>query len=147
MTERKTRARGGHSFGEKGFYLAEFRGQTLVVAVPSEAVERAADVEALGTVAADLVANGTRLLLIWGAPTPDSRAARLAAILKRVSQAMGRQLDSRVIRVPGGGKARITMPFLKRVWGVLRNNTLAVACVSPGHGVLADFAQRLVVRL
>ena len=61
--------------------------------------------------------------------------------------AMGRQLDSRVIRVPGGGKARITMPFLKRVWGVLRNNTLAVACVSPGHGVLADFAQRLVVRL
>jgi amino-acid N-acetyltransferase len=39
------------------------------------------------------------------------------------------------------------MSFLKRVWGLLRNNTLAVACVSPSHGVLADFAQRLVVRL
>jgi amino-acid N-acetyltransferase len=147
MTERQAWAHGGHRFGEKAFYLGEFRGQTLVIAVPSEAVERAADVEALAAVAADLVQNGTRLLLIWGGPTPDSRAARLAAIIERVSEAAGRQLDSRVIRVPGGGRARITMAFLKRVWGVLSSNTLAVACVSPSHGVLADFAQRLVVRL
>ena len=147
MTEKQGWPRGAHRFGEKGFYLDEFRGQTLLFAVPAEAIERSADAEAVGTVAADLVANGTRLLLVWGASTPDFHVARLAAIFERVSQATGRRCESRVIRVRGGGRARITTSFLQRAWSVLRGNTLAVVCVSPSQGVPADFAQRLVIRL
>lgn len=48
-------------FSEKGFYLAEFRGRTLVVAVPPEQL---GDPTALERVSAELAANATRVVLV-----------------------------------------------------------------------------------
>jgi amino-acid N-acetyltransferase len=147
MVEGQSWTRKGYRFGEKGFYLDAFRGQTLLIAAPAEAAERSADAAALGAVTGELVANGTRILLVWGAPPSDARPDRLAGMLARASQTAGGRSEADVIRVPGGSTARITASFLRRVWKGLRDRTLAVACVNARQGVLADFAQKLATRL
>jgi len=58
--------------------------------VPAEAAERSVDAAGLGAVMGELVANGTRILLVWGAPTSDARSDRFARMLARVFQAAGR---------------------------------------------------------
>jgi N-acetylglutamate synthase-like GNAT family acetyltransferase len=52
-------------FSEKGFYLAEFRGRTLMLAVPPEQL---GDPEAFERVLAELAANATRVVLISSGP-------------------------------------------------------------------------------
>ncbi len=52
-------------FSEKGFYLAEFRGRTLMVAVRPEQL---GDPEQLEGVLAELAANATRVVLISSGP-------------------------------------------------------------------------------
>jgi N-acetylglutamate synthase-like GNAT family acetyltransferase len=65
MAPDSTHAQRTTSFSEKGFYLAEFRGRTLMVAVPPE---QQGDPEALERVLAELAANATRVVLISSGP-------------------------------------------------------------------------------
>lgn len=72
------------SFSEKGFYLAEFRGRTLGIAVPAACLVRPAP---LAGVLKELEANGTRVVLLSdaeealgalaGAPPVEVHADRL----------------------------------------------------------------------
>ena len=65
MPDTEKRGRPAEAFSEKGFYLAEFRGRTLAIAV------RAADLAAtapLASVLKELEENGTRVVLIADDP-------------------------------------------------------------------------------
>ncbi len=61
------------AFSEKSFYLLEFRGQTLVFAVPPEALAEAGP---LLTVLRELAANGTRSVIVSSAAPGLARAAQ-----------------------------------------------------------------------
>jgi N-acetylglutamate synthase-like GNAT family acetyltransferase len=52
-------------FSEKGFYLAEFRGRTLIVAVP---LDQLGDPALLESALAELAANATRIVLVASGP-------------------------------------------------------------------------------
>jgi N-acetylglutamate synthase-like GNAT family acetyltransferase len=54
-------------FSEKGFYLSEFRGRTLALAVPAEELRAPAPLE---SVLKELEANATRVVLISTDPSP-----------------------------------------------------------------------------
>lgn len=66
MGARQRRAAGARPFSEKAFYLREFRGRTLALAIPGRARPELASLE---PVLAELEANHTRALLISPAPS------------------------------------------------------------------------------
>lgn len=51
-------------FSERDFYLAEFRGRTLAIALPEEPVLAGGDRRVVEQVLADLAENGTRVILL-----------------------------------------------------------------------------------
>ena len=61
--------RPGEPFLEKDFYLEEFRGRSVLVAV----APGAADLGPLAGAIADLVRNDTRVLLCWFDMTPAAQ--------------------------------------------------------------------------
>jgi amino-acid N-acetyltransferase len=137
------------TFGEKSFYLEEFRRQTLLVAVPATAVRRSRDVAPLMEAVRDLVGNATRLVLVWGDRHRRRSAKTGSDVLARLTRMDGltARRAKRWLAVPADGAAPITVSLLRRIWTMLRGDTLAVARVVAEAGELADFAQRLGVRL
>jgi N-acetylglutamate synthase-like GNAT family acetyltransferase len=138
-------------FGEKGFYLDEFRGQTLAVALPGATVARQGDAAALIEAAIDLIGNGTRLLIVTSAPdgprSAHARAlARIATILPRPTPS-ARGSAVRNIEMAGGTRSHISVTLLRRVWKRLREHRLAIVSVASGRTVLADLAQQVTVRM
>ncbi len=142
------RARAGRRarFGEKGFYLDEFRGQTLAIALPADVVKRFGDASVLVEAAVDLVTNGTRLLVVTSAR--DAKGSAHGTVLKRIVSALGHQVDTPGgVEVPTAAHAHISVTLLRRVWKRLRERRLAIVSATAGDGILADFAQRLAVRM
>jgi N-acetylglutamate synthase-like GNAT family acetyltransferase len=137
------------AFEEKSFYLDEFRRQTLLVAVPADAIAHAADAGALVEAVEELSANGTRLLLLWGAPPPHGRRHAAARVLSRILPPRTAEAQrKRWIEVSDGGRAPVGIALLRGIWRLLRDDGRAVIRVGPDdQGILADFAQRLAGRL
>jgi N-acetylglutamate synthase-like GNAT family acetyltransferase len=59
------------TFTEKDFYLDEFRGRTLVIAIDRTSVERTRARRRLADVATELVSNGSRLVVVLGELGPN----------------------------------------------------------------------------
>ena len=136
------------AFEEKSFYLDEFRRQTLMVAVPADAVVHPGDAEALVDAVADLAGNVTRLLLLWGtAPKRGGRRAPSRVLAKLLPARVAEGQRRRWIEVGDGRSAPIGLTLLTGIWRLLRDEKRAVVRVGPDHDILADFAQRLGVRL
>ncbi|MBI3767436.1 MAG: hypothetical protein HY271_02955 [Deltaproteobacteria bacterium] len=148
-------------FSEKEFYLDEFRGRTLLIAVHHHGpLER---LRLLGEVARDLLLNDTRVILLLGGAAAHGRGGL-------------RALDSALTAPPGA--AQVSLPFVARpltpsapdapvltfdtaalaaptipdrllldIWRVLRGGPLLVGCCEdcPPER-LAEFAQRLGAR-
>jgi amino-acid N-acetyltransferase len=79
-------------FAEKDFYLEEFRGRSVVVAVAPEVANARGNFDPLAGAVADLARNDTRVLLWWSAPGPADR--RIQAVLAR-ALARGRRATAR----------------------------------------------------
>jgi amino-acid N-acetyltransferase len=134
-----TRARrAGEPFGEKEFYLEEFRGRSVLVAIaPAAAVARFA-LGPLASALADLVHNDTRVLCWWPAIG--------AAPERRLRAALGRALGRRGVRA-GASVPRVDAASedLRAVlWGTLRREKL---CVLVTDGEAAVDFPGAVVRL
>jgi N-acetylglutamate synthase-like GNAT family acetyltransferase len=71
-------------FGEKEFYLEEFRGRSVLVAVAPEAIEHRVSLDPLAGAVADLARNDTRVLLWWPAGATGERRLRAALGRARV---------------------------------------------------------------
>jgi amino-acid N-acetyltransferase len=136
------------AFEEKSFYLDEFRRQTLLIAVPADAITHASDADALVEAVADLAGNATRFLLLWGTGPDRGRQRAPVRVLARMLP--GRAATDprrRWIEVGDGSGAAVGIALLRGIWRLLRDHGRAVVRVGPGQGILADFAQRLGVRL
>ena len=121
--------RGGELSLEKDFYLEEFRGRSVLVAVASAA----GDLGPLAGAVADLVRNDTRVILCWCDATP--------AAGRRLRAALGRAKGLGRLRTPGfgpavsGDGAALPPPdpeaLRAELWGVLRRERLCVRTAGP----------------
>lgn len=117
-------------FGEKEFYLEEFRGRSVLIALAPEAAARRIDLNPLASTVADLVRNDTRVLLWW--PGLGPTAAR------RLRTAFGRAFAR-----PGRAARRTALPAVRltgsahdesvrsAIWMMLRRDGL---CILGGDG-------------
>ncbi len=148
-------------FGEKGFYLDEFRTRTLCFAVFLADCERPGGFETLGTVLRELIANGTRVIVLVGVPRPRTDgAASLQSVRHQLRPYL--LLDDTVGCFPTTrGQPSAADSFvdftgdpggdcdfgskLELVWQTLRAGPLLVGLVD--DTALVEFAQHLAGRL
>jgi len=113
-------------FSEKGFYLAEFRGRTLAVAVPADELRARSPLEA---VLGDLEANGTRVVLLSSEPRVfellldtrfvSSDAPRLEGAVwhgLRASQRVGVCVEDAETFARASGQIALRLGVTKLVW-------------------------------
>ncbi len=127
------------AFDERQFYLEEFRGKTLLLALHADDLEEAADEMALAGVVRTLTENGTRTVVIVGTGSRDAtELQRLERKLLRGTLPEAAALD----RAPGerGPVARIEVSspddgrndaVIAQVWSALRRGPLFIGLV-PG---------------
>ncbi len=149
-------------FTEKEFYLDEFRGRTLVFAVPHAGP--ADRLRALGEVARDLLLNDTRVLILLGGPAARERPAlrALERPLAGLPSATQVPLPLPQLRLAQGagagpvlslGAAEIMAPtisdaLLVQVWDIVRSTPFFLGlCETDAADQLAGFAARLGARL
>jgi N-acetylglutamate synthase-like GNAT family acetyltransferase len=120
----------GEPFGEKEFYLDEFRGRSVLVAVAPGAVGGGAELAALATAVADLVRNDTRVLVWWPAPGPAERRLRAALVRAKALRRRPGQPVAAFARLADGAHD----PELLRaaLWTSLRRQKLCVVIPTPG---------------
>src|SRR5207247_2721077 len=108
---------------EKDFYLEEFRGRSVLVAV----APGAADLGPLAGAVGDLVRNDTRVLLCWFDMAPAAQR-RLRAALGR-AKGLGRRRTAgfgSVVPVDGAVARGDAEALRAELWGVLRHERLCV---------------------
>jgi amino-acid N-acetyltransferase len=111
----------GEPFGEKDFYLAEFRGRSVLVA----AAPGSLDTDPLAAVVADLVRNDTRVLLCWPATTPAAER-RLRGALGRARGIGRRRGQGPVAFVSVAAGCEEAEALRAQLWAVLRREKLCV---------------------
>jgi N-acetylglutamate synthase-like GNAT family acetyltransferase len=117
-------------FGEKDFYLEEFRGRSVLIAVAPACVEARPDLRPLAATVADLVRNDTRVLLWWPAVASASER-RLLAALGRTPGRRRRPLRPARMRFDTGALAGPAAETLSAaLWSALRRERLCVLVVS-----------------
>ena len=148
-------------FDEKQFYLDEFRGHSLLFSVQLEELARYEDYERLAGIVHELLTNGTRVLVLVGAP--DS--GRGEQVLRRLQRRLGSLIFSDqtlplfALRRPRSeaflqlaGEAFNTSEagtvLLSTVWSVLRRGPLFVGVIAGvGNAQATFFAQEVASRL
>ncbi len=118
-------------FGEKDFYLEEFRGRSVLIAMAPTPSTARPDLGPLVETVADLVRNGTRVLLWW--PAGDKLAERrlVAALMRaRQRQRRGRRTTVRRLRLAPSALAGPAAELLRgTLWAVLRRERLCLLVV------------------
>lgn len=149
----------GGAFTEKSFYLDEFRGHTLVFAIRGERLRRRGGVADLGAVAAELLPNDTRMLVLVDA---EGRG-QAAGVVRSIRRRLGGRLEGAVgtlglaaarrcsraglaAALPAGGGAD-DMTALARIWSALRQAPIFVGVIPCRPARLANCAQELARRL
>ena len=127
------------AFDERQFYLEEFRGRTLVLALHADDLVEAAAGAALAGVVRTLAENGTRVVVLVGAGDEPVALARLESHLARslLPEAAAAPLTriAATAFAHGGGA-----DVVARIWTALRRGPLFVGLV-PG----ADVAETRLV--
>ncbi|MBI1816050.1 MAG: GNAT family N-acetyltransferase [Deltaproteobacteria bacterium] len=132
-------------FSEKEFYLDEFRGRTLVLALPLREFAGDAEYDALGAVARELLRNDTRVLLIFGGTGRLSGEQLLRRLQRRLGPLLFHEETLPLFSQVRGQRGRTTafaqlsdaaladpdaaMGVLAKVWGILRGGPLLVGAV------------------
>ena len=119
----------GEPFEEKDFYLEEFRGRSVLIAIDPLSAAARPDLAPLAATVAELVRNGTRVLLWWPEVDPTS-ARRLRAALNRARRRGRRRAPVAFSRVATGDLADIDAERIRGdLWTALRRDGLAVVVV------------------
>jgi amino-acid N-acetyltransferase len=127
-------------FGEKDFYLEEFRGRSVLIAVAPAVAAQRTDLGPLARTTADLVRNGTRVIVWWPATGVAAERRMLTALargrawvrgrgVRKRPQPLVRQLEP-TLDDPGRASA-----LRADLWECLRRGGLCVLAVRDG----ADF--------
>jgi N-acetylglutamate synthase-like GNAT family acetyltransferase len=147
-------------FGEKEFYLDEFRARTLCFAVSVVECDRRGGFETLGGVIRDLLANGTRVIVLIAVPESVNQTAELRRIRRRLQSHLTIEETAPLLSGargrarPGDSFADLTGDCpstgalgkkLEIVWHTLRSRRLLVGIVEQAASIM--FAQRLGSRL
>jgi N-acetylglutamate synthase-like GNAT family acetyltransferase len=115
-------------FGEKDFYLEDFRGRSVLIAVAPSSAPPRADLGTLAGAVTDLVRNDTRVLLWW----PVATAASERRLLRALARARGVKRGARVATVP---RLRVDITALRdpagellpgALWAALRRERLCL---------------------
>jgi amino-acid N-acetyltransferase len=128
-------------YGEREFYLEEFRGRSVLIAVGPAVVAARAPLKSVGAAIGALVRNDTPVVVWWPHVVPHSERRLLAALgraPKKISRAhrkkrrlRRRRAPSPVLRVP---IADLELPqhgerLRSRLWSRLRGNGLCILVV------------------
>jgi amino-acid N-acetyltransferase len=118
----------GEPFEEKDFYLEEFRGRSVLIAIDPVSAAARPDLAPLAAAVTELVRNGTRVLVWWPEVDPTS-ARRLRAALRRARRGR-RRAPQPFMRVATGDLVGPDAEQLRgELWADLRRDGLAVVVV------------------
>jgi amino-acid N-acetyltransferase len=119
-------------FEEKDFYLEQFRGRSVLVALTPECAAERRDLWPLAETVAELVRNETRVVVWWPAST-FAAERRLVAAFRRARLALHRRATrhapASLLRVGGGDVSAAGEQVRGRLWEALRRGRLAVLVV------------------
>jgi N-acetylglutamate synthase-like GNAT family acetyltransferase len=125
---------GTEPFGEKDFYLEELRGRSVLLALAPRVVAERAPLDPLAATIAELLRNGTRVLVWWPAGRPGTERRLLAAVerRRRPRRATGRRRDvSPVLAIRLGTRSSWDGEGLRaQLWARLRRGRLCVLSVT-----------------
>lgn len=149
------------AFDEKQFYLDEFRGRTLLFAIPADELRREANYEQLAAIARALLLNDARVLFLIGSLDPGRNLQVLQRVQRRLARLVFRdetaplfaqrqarsgaflELDAGAFATPDTATAALTA-----VWTALRRGPLCVGIVaSTSRAAATRFAQEVSIRL
>jgi len=99
-------------YGEKEFYLEEFRGRGVLIAVAPAAVAARAPLQSLGAAVSALVRNDTPVVLWWPHVTPHSERRLLAALGRAPTKVSRARRKKRRVR-----RRRVSAPLLRLAIG------------------------------
>jgi len=133
--EEALRLRSGREpFGEKDFYLEELRGRSVLVALAPRVVAERAPLDALARTVAELMRNGTRVMVWWPAGRAGTERRLLQAIERhgRPRRTGGRRRQpSPVLAVKLGTRATWDGEGLSALlWQRLRRRRLCILSVT-----------------
>ncbi len=144
------------SFDEKQFYLDEFRGKTLLFAIPDDCLKREDDYLQLAAVTRELLANDTRIVVLVGV-THAAAAEQVQRRLQRRFAPLVFREDTLSLFPQRGARngvfVRLNAPavstsFLATIWMTLRRGPLFVGTVQETPApVLLEMAQEVATRL
>ena len=147
-------------FSEKEFYLDEFRGRTLVFALPLREFTRDKHYAALGLMVRELLRNDTRVLLLFGGTGRLSGEQLVRRLQRRLGPLLFREDTRALFRRKRGqqrsaafaelstdalGSPESAVAMLVQIWGVLRDGPLFVGAVSD-EAKLFDFSSAIAER-
>ncbi|MBI4517374.1 MAG: GNAT family N-acetyltransferase [Deltaproteobacteria bacterium] len=151
-------------FSEKEFYLDEFRGRTLVFALPLAEFGNEEHYDAIGAIARELLRNDTRALLLFGGTGRLSGEQLLRRLQRRLGPLLFREETLPLFPQVRGQRGRpaafaqlsaaelidagTAAEALARVWSILRGGPLFVGAVEDDaalYQVSATLAQRFGV--
>jgi N-acetylglutamate synthase-like GNAT family acetyltransferase len=124
---------GGEPFGEKDFYLEELRGRSGLVALAPRVGAERAPLEPLADTVAELMRNGTRVLVWWPAGRAGTERRLLKALgrHRRPRKTSGRREPSPVVDVKLGNRTTWDGEGLSAlVWQRLRRRRLCILSVT-----------------
>jgi amino-acid N-acetyltransferase len=130
------------AFDEKDFYLEEFRGRSVLIAVAPAVTATRPALGGLAATVADLVRNETRVLLWWPADGPPAERRLLAALARARALDRGRGVRRRpppLVRQADGNAAEAAA-LRAALWQQLRRGRLCVLAVRDGAGFPAGVA-------
>jgi amino-acid N-acetyltransferase len=123
---------GGEPFGEKEFYLAELRGRSVLVALAPRAVAEREPLDPLARTIAELLRNGTHVVVWWPAGRAGTERRLLEAIGRHRRRTRGRRREvSPALAVKLGNRTTWDGEALSAaVWQRLRRGRLCVLSVT-----------------
>jgi len=108
MGKPRGRRRGAQPYGEKEFYLEEFRGRSVLIAVAPAVVAARGPLKSLGAAVSALVRNDTLVVVWWPHVVPHSERRLLAALGRAPTKARRARRKKRRAR-----RRRVTSPLLR----------------------------------
>ncbi len=138
----------GEPYGEKDFYLEDFRGRSVLVALDPVSAASRPDLGPLATAITDLVANQTRVILWWPAVGVAPERRLRAALRRARSGGRRRPLPAVVIRVAAAELAGSESAGLRgALWGALRDGLCVLVVEGAGWPAFPSRAAALATAL
>jgi amino-acid N-acetyltransferase len=128
----RTSRRRAKPFGEREFYLEEFRGRSVLIALSPAALGPRVRLARVSEAVADLVRNRTRVLLWWPCPPGESPRRLLQALRTRRSlRRLLRGPTPPVVSFHELGGDDDALRLREAVWAGMRRRRVSVLAVPP----------------